>query len=125
MRLIQKYAVIQVGKDNNYGHPTAEVLKKLNEKKIKIYRNDDQGNIIFTSNGKDITVTVAKSAVTTQKPTVKPTPKPSNEPNVDRGHNVYYQNCTAAKAAGVAPLHEGDPGYRSALDRDHDGVACE
>jgi competence protein ComEC len=120
-----KYAVIQVGKDNNYGHPTAEVLKKLNNKKIKIYRNDDQGNIIFTSNGKDITVTVAKSVVTTLKPTAKPTPKPSNEPNVDQGDNVYYQNCTAAKAAGVTPLHEGDPGYRIALDRDHDGVACE
>jgi hypothetical protein len=38
---------------------------------------------------------------------------------------VYYQNCTAAKAAGVDPLHDDDPGYRSALDRDHDGVACE
>jgi competence protein ComEC len=64
-----KYAVIQVGKDNNYGHPTVEVLKKLNDKGIKIYRNDLQGNIILTSNGKDITVTVAKSAATTLKPT--------------------------------------------------------
>jgi hypothetical protein len=80
-----KYTVIQVGKDNNYGHPTAEVLKKLNDKKLKIYKNDEQGNVIFISNGKDITVTVAKSAVTTQKPTAKPTPKPSNEPNVDQG----------------------------------------
>jgi competence protein ComEC len=126
-----KYAVIQVGKDNNYGHPTAEVLKKLNDKKIKVYRNDQQGNIIFSSNGKDITVTVAKSAVTTQKPTAKPvttpkpTTKPASEPIFEQGDNVYYQNCTAAKAAGVTPLHEGDPGYRSALDRDHDGVACE
>lgn len=39
--------------------------------------------------------------------------------------NVYYANCSAAKAAGAAPLHRGDPGYRSALDRDGDGVACE
>jgi hypothetical protein len=38
---------------------------------------------------------------------------------------VYYQNCTAARAAGAAPLHAGDPGYRAALDRDHDGIACE
>ncbi|MCI1748684.1 MAG: excalibur calcium-binding domain-containing protein [Acidipropionibacterium sp.] len=22
-------------------------------------------------------------------------------------------------------MHKGDPGYRSGLDRDHDGVACE
>lgn len=37
----------------------------------------------------------------------------------------YYENCTAARAAGVTPLHTGDPGYRSGLDRDHDGIACE
>ncbi|HEX8759832.1 MAG TPA: excalibur calcium-binding domain-containing protein, partial [Pseudonocardiaceae bacterium] len=30
----------------------------------------------------------------------------------------YYQNCDAARAAGVAPLHSGDPGYRPGLDRD-------
>ncbi|MGH3571507.1 MAG: excalibur calcium-binding domain-containing protein [Pseudonocardiaceae bacterium] len=37
----------------------------------------------------------------------------------------YYANCAAARAAGVAPLHKGDPGYRSGLDRDGDGIACE
>ena len=39
-------AVIQVGK-NNYGHPTPEVLEKLNERKTKVYRNDLQGAIGF------------------------------------------------------------------------------
>jgi hypothetical protein len=38
---------------------------------------------------------------------------------------VYYANCTAAKAAGAAPIFAGQAGYRSALDRDSDGVACE
>jgi hypothetical protein len=37
----------------------------------------------------------------------------------------YYKNCAEARAAGVAPLHKGDPGYRPELDRDHDGIACE
>lgn len=37
----------------------------------------------------------------------------------------YYPNCSAARAAGVAPLDRDDPGYRSELDRDSDGVACE
>jgi competence protein ComEC len=128
-----KYAVIQVGKDNKYGHPTAEVLKKLNDKGIKIYRNDQQGNIIFNSNGKDISVNLDNwkyvDGNTTKKPTTnpttKPTAKPTSESIVEQNNNVYYQNCTAVKSAGVAPLHEGDPGYRSALDRDHDGVACE
>lgn len=41
------------------------------------------------------------------------------------GGSVYYASCAAARAAGVAPLYAGEPGYRSGLDRDHDGVACE
>lgn len=38
---------------------------------------------------------------------------------------VYYANCTAAKAAGAAPIYAGQAGYRAALDRDSDGIACE
>lgn len=39
--------------------------------------------------------------------------------------SVYYENCTAVRAAGAAPIHAGDPGYSRKLDRDGDGVACE
>ena len=39
--------------------------------------------------------------------------------------SVYYRDCDAARAAGAAPLRSGQPGYRSGLDRDSDGVACE
>lgn len=39
--------------------------------------------------------------------------------------SVYYPNCKAARAAGAAPLHIGEPGYRPGLDGDNDGVACE
>ena len=37
----------------------------------------------------------------------------------------FYANCDAARAAGAAPVLREDPGYRSALDRDGDGVGCE
>ncbi|MHC6219855.1 excalibur calcium-binding domain-containing protein [Arthrobacter sp. MMS24-S77] len=39
--------------------------------------------------------------------------------------SVYYANCTAARAAGAAPIYRGQPGYRPALDRDNDGIGCE
>lgn len=39
--------------------------------------------------------------------------------------DVYYKNCAEARAAGAAPLHRGEPGYRPGLDKDGDGVACE
>jgi Excalibur calcium-binding domain len=38
---------------------------------------------------------------------------------------VYYRYCDEARAAGAAPLYRGQPGYRSELDRDRDGIACE
>jgi hypothetical protein len=38
---------------------------------------------------------------------------------------VYYANCAEAVAAGAAPLYSGSVGYRSGLDGDGDGVACE
>ncbi len=39
--------------------------------------------------------------------------------------NPYYKNCTEARAAGVTPIHRGEPGYAAHLDRDNDGIACE
>lgn len=38
---------------------------------------------------------------------------------------AYYANCAEAVAAGAAPIYAGSPGYRSGLDGDGDGVACE
>ena len=50
---------------------------------------------------------------------------PAVPPGGSPGEPPYYRNCDAARAAGVAPLHSGDPGYRPGLDRDGDGIACE
>ncbi|WP_395638768.1 PASTA domain-containing protein [Pseudolysinimonas sp.] len=41
------------------------------------------------------------------------------------GGYAYYENCTAARAAGAAPIRRGEPGYAPKLDRDNDGIACE
>lgn len=38
---------------------------------------------------------------------------------------VSYQNCDAVRAADADPIHEGDPGYDTHLDRDGDGIGCE
>jgi excalibur calcium-binding domain-containing protein len=36
-----------------------------------------------------------------------------------------FSNCDAARAAGRAPLRQGEPGYSPHLDKDGDGIACE
>lgn len=38
---------------------------------------------------------------------------------------AYYAHCADARSRGAAPLYRGQPGYRSGLDRDGDGIACE
>lgn len=37
----------------------------------------------------------------------------------------YYANCADARLAGVTPIMREERGYRSELDTDHNGVACE
>ncbi|MGW5050584.1 excalibur calcium-binding domain-containing protein [Actinokineospora sp. NPDC004072] len=49
-------------------------------------------------------------------------PKP---PGAKTNPQPYYRNCTAARASGNTPIPKGTPGYRPALDRDHNGLACE
>ncbi|HEV7713363.1 MAG TPA: excalibur calcium-binding domain-containing protein [Asanoa sp.] len=55
----------------------------------------------------------------------EPEPVVEEEPADEPAEDAYYRNCTEARAAGAAPLHRGDPGYRAGLDRDDDGTACE
>jgi hypothetical protein len=58
-------------------------------------------------------------------PPTSPAPTHTTAPVPVGGEPAVYANCTAARAAGAAPLHRGDAGYSSDLDRDGDGIACE
>lgn len=40
-------AIISVGKTNRYGHPAAETLERIKNKKINIFRTDERGDIIY------------------------------------------------------------------------------
>lgn len=49
-----EYAIISCGRDNDYGYPHTEVLERLGQRGIEIYRTDLQGHIFLTGNGKNI-----------------------------------------------------------------------
>ena len=45
-----QYALIGVGKNNKFGHPSENTLRKLKEKNIRIYRTDELGEITIKLN---------------------------------------------------------------------------
>lgn len=49
------YAIISVGTGNSYGHPSNTTIQNLENQNIQIYRTDENGTIIMTSDGTDIT----------------------------------------------------------------------
>lgn len=51
-----KTAVIQVGSDNNYDHPKAKIIKLYQSTGANLFRNDLNGNIVITADGRNHTV---------------------------------------------------------------------
>ncbi|MBQ3038780.1 MAG: MBL fold metallo-hydrolase [Clostridia bacterium] len=49
-----EYAVISCGADNDYGHPSNKILKRLEKYCNNIYRTDKSGTIVLISDGKSI-----------------------------------------------------------------------
>lgn len=48
------WALISCGQDNQYGHPHLEVLEKLRNDDVQVYRTDEMGMIIAVSDGENI-----------------------------------------------------------------------
>lgn len=110
-------AYAEVGHENGpLGYPTSNEFDIPGGK-----RSNFQGGFIEWSAAtgplvnRTISTPVQPPVVVTPAPPVQPAPPTE----------VYYANCAAVRAAGAAPLYRGQPGYRSGLDRDGDGVACE
>ena len=49
------YAVISVGRDNDYGLPKEVTLKKLDYLGVEVYRTDRDGTILMSTDGENIT----------------------------------------------------------------------
>lgn len=49
-----EYGIISCGVDNKYNHPHTETIDKLNNANVEIFRTDEQGTIICTTDGKNL-----------------------------------------------------------------------
>jgi len=111
--IMPMYAVISVGEDNSYGHPTENTLSRLRDADVKVFRTDMQGDIYCTSDGKTVTMSVEKNAnadtltnpvkveetkpVETQKP--DPTPGETGTEYVlnTNTKKFHYPSCSSVK----------------------------
>lgn len=71
--VMPEYAVISVGSDNSYGHPTEEALSRLQDAGATILRTDFLGDIIITSDGHKV------QAKNVKTPSSSPTPIPAEQ----------------------------------------------
>lgn len=53
-------AIISCGKDNEYGHPHEEVMSRIKDANVEVYRTDTMHDIILTSDGNNITINTLK-----------------------------------------------------------------
>ena len=109
-----KYAVVSVGK-NSYGHPNKENMDRLKAKNISVYRTDECGTIVATSNGTNITFNVkpgsysynSTGAATNKSNTVVNKPATENSTSSNGNKTVYFtpsgksyhyiKNCSSLK----------------------------
>ena len=62
-KLKPQIAIIQVGRENSYNHPSSKVIQRLNNLNCNIYRTDELNTILITSNGKENKVNTLKAVL--------------------------------------------------------------
>ena len=85
-----KYAVISVGKDNQYGHPSNDVINKLEAAGASIYRTDLNGDIICISDGQSLSFITEKSGGTDSGALCTDANTPSSNSEEDKATKIDY-----------------------------------
>lgn len=104
--VMPKYAVISVGKDNSYGHPTEDTLSRLRDADVKVYRTDIQGDIIAVSDGKTVTITTKKNKDAVTNPT-------ESEKSSNKGVNKSADTYQSASGGTIGGANTAASAYQS------------
>lgn len=106
------YAVISCGRDNDYGHPHKETLKKLSLLSCAVYRTDELGTIVAATDGKGITFTTADGELSSS--TEADTPADDSGLNADSDSDISDDDSGPdADGDAVTPSADGYIGNRN------------
>lgn len=105
-KVAPEYAVISVGADNTYGHPSDQVIKRLQKLKTTVYRTDRDGQIRFHSDGKSVSVvpeylSLDGSGLSAEEPISRALPEKETEEDVPtyignkNSKKFHYPGCTS------------------------------
>lgn len=116
------YAVISCGLHNSYGHPTDDVLKRLDDRNIDVYRTDLQGTIVFTSDGSNISVNVNPSEYTPPVTTTTTTVQQGQNTPVEDSGTTYVLNTNSKKihyasCSSVNDMKESNKAFTNDYDQ--------
>ncbi len=144
--IMPEYAVISVGSNNSYGHPTENTLSRLRDADAKVLRTDMQGDIIFTSDGQSVSYTVQRNAdadtlasaskttsVTGNKSAAtKPPATASNTDAQEEGNTevqyilntnsnkIHYPNCSSVKKMSEKNKKESNLSINELISQGYD-----
>ncbi|MFC3578620.1 excalibur calcium-binding domain-containing protein [Sphingomonas hylomeconis] len=108
--------------------PFRAVPIKLGPRYRQKARQDETRTIVVTL-GKAVAfgLVIAVASVVFERPMLSSWRRLTEEPaaRAVREASVWYAGCDEPRAAGRAPIYAGEPGYRSGMDGDGDGIACE
>ena len=116
------YAVISCGLHNSYGHPTDNVLKRLYDRNIDVYRTDLQGTIVFTSDGSNIYINVKPSEYTPPATTTTTTTQQEQSSPVEDSGTTYVLNTNSKKihyasCSSVDDMKESNKAFTNDYDQ--------
>ncbi|SHJ46551.1 cell wall-binding repeat-containing protein [Clostridium magnum] len=102
-----QYAIISVGKGNDYGHPTQATMDKLKNAGVTVYRTDENGTVVAVCDGNTITFNTAPGSYnggssnndsqTTTPVNTNPSTSSSQEPSTSTstGHGLIKGNINS------------------------------
>jgi len=82
-----QYAIISVGADNEYGHPTPTILDRIAKAGVKVYRTDQSGTIVAKTDGKSVEFDKKETKLAASSP-VPPTKSSVELSNIDLREEV-------------------------------------